>query len=391
MENKNVPSIRFKGFIDDWEQRKLKDIVTFYNQDRIPIDSGNRTTGEYPYYGATGIIDYVEDYIFDGEYVLLAEDGANITMRNSPIAYITKGKFWLNNHAHIMKSNSENNLFLLQILEKLNYEKFNTGSAQPKLNSNVVRNIDLKISSSKEQTKIGNFFKQLDESIALQERELELLKLIKKGFLQQLFTDNQQKFPNIRFANFHDEWEQCKLGEIVIFFSGLTYSPENVKDKGTLVLRSSNIKNNNIVSADDVFVDDTVVNCEQVQIGDVIVVVRNGSKALIGKHAIIDTKMNNTVIGAFMTGIRSKSPYFINAILSTRQFNKEVEKNLGATINQITTSSFKRMEFIISKDPEEQTKIGDFFKEIDKTISLQEDKLKKLKETKKSFLQKMFI
>ena len=180
--SKKSPQLRFEGFTDDWEERKLNEVAIFYNGQRIPIDSSLRKQGEYPYYGATGIIDYVEDYIFDGEFVLLAEDGANITMRNSPIAYLTQGKFWLNNHAHIMAMKDGSNNFLVQLLEKQNYEKYNSGTAQPKLNSQVVKSLNFLFPTKEEQKKIGSFFKQLDNTIALHQRKLDLLKEQKKGY-----------------------------------------------------------------------------------------------------------------------------------------------------------------------------------------------------------------
>ena len=183
-----VPELRFAGFADDWEERKLGDVTELFDGKRIPIDSGLRVSGEYPYYGATGIIDYVDDYIFDGEYVLLAEDGANIIMRNYPVAYLTQGKFWLNNHAHIMRMKDGSNYFLVQMLEKIDYMKYNTGTAQPKLNSKIVKNIEFKLPHIEEQQKIGTFFKQLDDTIALHQRKLDLLKEQKKGFLQKMFV-----------------------------------------------------------------------------------------------------------------------------------------------------------------------------------------------------------
>lgn len=101
-----------------------------------------------------------------------------------------------------------------------------------------------------------------------------------------------------------------------------------------------------------------------------IVVVRNGSRSLIGKHALVKRNMKRTVIGAFMTGIRSENPNFINALLDTRQFNSEINKNLGATINQITTGSFKKMKFMVAYNTDEQEKIGAFFKQLDSLIAL---------------------
>ena len=195
--------------------------------------------------------------------------------------------------------------------------------------------------------------------------------------------------PEIRFPGFTEAWEQRKLDDVVEFYSGLTYSPDNVQDDGTFVLRSSNVKNGEIIDADNVYVSHEVVNSGNVQEGDVIVVVRNGSRDLIGKHAQIKRQMDNTVIGAFMTGVRSETPDFTNAMLDTQQFAVEINKNLGATINQITTGAFKKMQFVVPKDRDEREAIGTFFRSIDDTITLHQRKLDLLKETKKGFLQKM--
>ena len=185
-------------------------------------------------------------------------------------------------------------------------------------------------------------------------------------------------------------WEQRKLTDIVEFFSGLTYTPNDVNEFGTLVLRSSNVVNNEIVDADNVYVNPAIVNTENVKPGDIIVVVRNGSRTLIGKHAQINQFMPNTVIGAFMTGIRSRCPSFTNALLNTHQFDDEVSKNMGATINQITGYMFSKMEFLIPV-LEEQEKVGHFFRNIDNLITLHQRKLEKLQNIKKACLEKMFV
>lgn len=196
--------------------------------------------------------------------------------------------------------------------------------------------------------------------------------------------------PEVRFKGFTDDWEQRKLGDVVNFFSGLTYHPSDVKNKGYFVIRSSNIQNNQIVSADDIFVNKDIINVPNVKQGDIIVVVRNGSRKLIGKHAQVLTDMPNTVIGAFMTGVRSKSNFYINALLDSDQFQKEIYKNLGATINQITIGEFRKMRFIITSGNEAQT-IGEFFKKIDTLITLQQRKLEQLRQLKIFTLQRMFI
>ena len=157
-----------------------------------------------------------------------------------------------------------------------------------------------------------------------------------------------------------------------------------------LVLRSSNIQNDKLSFSDNVYVENTCAVSESVKLGDIIVVVRNGSRSLIGKHAIIDFPISNTVIGAFMTGLRYQVPNFMNCLLSTERFNKEIEKNMGATINQITTGSFKKMQFYFSKDIKEQKRIGQFFEKLDKLITLHQRKLEQLEQLKNTLLSKMF-
>jgi integrase len=163
------------------------------------------------------------------------------------------------------------------------------------------------------------------------------------------------------------------LTEFVEFFSGLTYTPNDVQENGTLVLRSSNVSNGEVVDADNVYVNPQVVNSENVKVGDIVVVVRNGSRSLIGKHAQIKAFMPNTVIGAFMTGIRSECPEFTNALLNTSRFEEEIAMNMGATINQITGYMFSKMEF---KVPylDEQKKIGEYFEKLDHLITLHQRK-----------------
>lgn len=198
-----------------------------------------------------------------------------------------------------------------------------------------------------------------------------------------------KKVPEIRFAGFAEPWEQRKLTEFVQFYSGLTYAPSDVRESGTLVLRSSNVNNGEIVNADNVYVRPEIVNSENVKKGDIIVVVRNGSRSLIGKHARIKHFMPDTVIGAFMTGIRSECPEFTNALLDTAHFDEEVSKNMGATINQITGYMFSKMEFIVPY-LEEQKKIGQYFEGLDHLITLHQNKHEKLVVLKQAMLEKMF-
>lgn len=188
-----------------------------------------------------------------------------------------------------------------------------------------------------------------------------------------MFPQNGENVPKIRFYNFTDTWEQRKLFDFTYFYNGLTYTPDDVRENGTLVLRSSNVKHSEIVLNDNVYVDPIKVNSEYVKKGDIIIVVRNGSRALIGKHAVIKDEMPNTVIGAFMSGIRSQYSFFVNSLLDTSQFKEEILRNLGATINQITGYMFSKMEFMIPSCYEQKI-IGDYFSKLDNLITLHQCK-----------------
>ncbi|MFI3327179.1 MAG: restriction endonuclease subunit S [Clostridia bacterium] len=184
MKNDKKPQIRFKGFTDDWEQREVQEIVDFYDEKRKPIEADVRAKGEYPYYGASGIIDYVEDYLFDSEMILLSEDGANIIDRNYRVCFLASGKYWVNNHAHVLKAKNQFvNSFVCESLERLSYEQYNTGTAQPKLNQDVCKNIVINVTNETEQTQIGTFFKTLDNLITCHLRKFRQSCLCTKGRL----------------------------------------------------------------------------------------------------------------------------------------------------------------------------------------------------------------
>ena len=260
------------------------------------------------------------------------------------------------------------------------------GTAQQVLSLKKLGQLKYSLPLVAEQRKIAEILSTQDKAIELQGRKIEELKRFKKGCLERMFPRKGQKVPEKRFPGFTDDWEQRKLTEFVEFFSGLTYTPNDVQENGTLVLRSSNVSNGEVVDADNVYVNPQVVNSENVKVGDIVVVVRNGSRSLIGKHAQIKAFMPNTVIGAFMTGIRSECPKFTNALLNTSRFEEEIAMNMGATINQITGYMFSKMEF---KVPclDEQKEIGEYFENLDHLITLHQRKLEEMKKQKKALMQ----
>ena len=173
-----------------WEEKKLGECVEILDSQRKPIESKERANrkGIYPYYGASGIIDYIDDYLFEGESILLGEDGANIINRNSRLAFIATGKYWVNNHAHIMKANADNlNYFICEYLESLDYSKICAGSAQPKLTQDVIRNLTIKAPCKEEQQKIADCLSSLDSLIQTQQKVVTTWQQRKKALLQQMF------------------------------------------------------------------------------------------------------------------------------------------------------------------------------------------------------------
>ena len=145
------------------ELKTLNQISENCDNQRKPVTSGNRVKGEYPYYGASGIVDYVDDYIFDGDYLLVSEDGANLLARSSPIAFSISGKNWVNNHAHILKfKESATRKFVEYYLNSINLEKYISGGAQPKLNQQNLNKIPIPLPPLDVQERIVNVLDNFD-------------------------------------------------------------------------------------------------------------------------------------------------------------------------------------------------------------------------------------
>ncbi|MDF9887873.1 type I restriction enzyme S subunit [Bacillus sp. LEw-kw-24] len=187
-KGERVPKVRFDGFSGDWEEKKLSDLAQRFNNLRVPITASERVSGTTPYYGANGIQDYVDGFTHEGEFILVAEDGAN-DLRNYPVKYVS-GKIWVNNHAHVLSAigNIADKTFLVQAFQNINIEPYLVGGSRAKLNSDVLMKLEFLTPIIDEQQKIGAFFKQLDDTIALHEKKLEDYQQLKKALLQRMFV-----------------------------------------------------------------------------------------------------------------------------------------------------------------------------------------------------------
>lgn len=220
------------------ETYKLSDLCEILDSKRKPLSALQRAKkqGIYPYYGAQGIIDHLDDYLLDGEYLLVAEDGANLETRNQPIANIAKGKIWVNNHAHVLGSNGKCSLNLLGfILNNMNISPYVTGCAQPKLNQENLRNIEIELPSHIDS--IASILSSLDRKIELNNKINADLEEMAQAIFKNWFVDFEPfkdgKFVDSELGMIPEGWKVGRLTEIASYMNGLAmqkFPPENNED-----------------------------------------------------------------------------------------------------------------------------------------------------------------
>ena len=177
-----------------WQTKTLDQISVNLDSRRVPITKGVRVGGEYPYYGASGIVDYVADYLFDEDALLISEDGANLLARSTPIAFPASGKYWVNNHAHILKFESlTTQRFVELYLESIPLDEYITGAAQPKLNQKALNSIPISIPPLPEQRRIVAILDEAFDGIATAkanaEKNLQNARALIESHLQSVFTE----------------------------------------------------------------------------------------------------------------------------------------------------------------------------------------------------------
>lgn len=353
MNNKIEEIIRDEEAV--WEQRKLDDVVEFLDTMRKPLEGAKRISGSYPYYGASGIVDYVDGYLFDEELILLSEDGANITDRNYPVCFLASGKYWVNNHAHVLRTKKENeNNFICNSLERKDYTQYNTGMAMPKLNKETCRKIPILCPAFEEQQKIGDYFRSLDHLITLHQRiSLYFLKI-------NTFVWEQRKFgelvtierggsprPIDKFiTNDENGLNWVKIGDAPEHGNYITQTKEKIRPEGLSKTR-------------EVHPGDLVLS-NSMSFGRPYIMAIDGC-IHDGWLAIRDTKKNFEL-------------KFLCTLLGTDgMLNQYKAMAAGSTVNNLnkelvggTTVEFPMME--------EQIKIGDYFTTIDHLITLHQRK-----------------
>ncbi|MFT0836820.1 restriction endonuclease subunit S [Lacticaseibacillus rhamnosus] len=377
------PQLRFKGFTDPWEERKLGDEVRIV-MGQSP-NSKNYTDDPNDYILVQGNADMkngrVCPRVWTTQVTKQAEKDDLILSVRAPVGDIGKTAYdvVIGRGVAAIKGNE----FIFQNLGKMKsdgyWTRYSTGSTFESINSTDIKEAIISVPAIEEQNKIGSFFKQLDNTIALHQRKLTKLKELKQGYLQKMFPKNGAKVPELRFAGFADAWEERKLGDEVRIVMGQSPNSKNYTDDPNdyiLVQGNADMKNGRVCPR----VWTTQVT-KQAEKDDLILSVR-APVGDIGKTAY------DVVIGRGVAAIKGNEFIFQN-LGKMKSDGYWTRYSTGSTFESINSTDIK--EAIISVPAiEEQNKIGSFFKQLDNTIALHQRKLEKLQELKKGYLQKMF-
>lgn len=388
MTNKNKPEIRFPGFTEEWEQRKLGELTDEFKSGYSIKAENIFDKGEYPVYGGNGIRGFTDTFNHDGEFALIGRQGALSGNMN-----FSTDKAYFTEHAIAVRANNMNDTrFLYFLLCKLQLGRWVTQSAQPGLAVGTLVEIRTQVpGKAKEQQKIGNFFKQLDDTIALHQRELELLKETKKGFLQKMFPKEGEKVPEIRFPGFTEEWEQRKLGELANIVRGA--SPRPIQDPKWFDTESDV----GWLRISDVTEQDGRIHYLKQRISKLG---QEKTRVLTEPHLLLSiaATVGKPVVNYVKTGVHDGFLIFLNPIFEREFIFQWLEmfrpkwQKYGQPGSQVNLNSeLVRNQEISLPSGKEQQKIGAFFKQFDDIIALHQRELDLLKETKKGFLQKLFV
>ncbi|ELA54054.1 TPA: restriction endonuclease subunit S [Enterococcus faecium] len=403
MSNDTRPEIRFPGFTEDWEERKLGELAESFeyglNASAKKFDGSNKyiritdiddISHKFNQSGVTSPdIDFAsaDNYKLKKGDILFARTGASVGktyMYRESDGLVYYAGFLI--RARIKSKISSE--FVFQTTFTDSYNRFikitSQRSGQPGVNAEEYSNFKIMIPNYEEQNAIGCFFKKIDDTITLHQRKLDLLKETKKGFLQKMFPKNGAKVPEIRFPGFTGDWEDRKLGEVVVFLNGRAFKQQELLDSGKYrVLRVGNFNTNdrwyysNLELEEDKYANK----------GDLLYLWATSfgpemwnEERVIYHYHIWKLK--------FLSKELDKQ-YLYTWLLTDKE--KIKESTNGTTMVHVTKGGIEQRTFQFPPDINEQQKIGNFFKQLDDTIALHQRKLDLLKETKKGFLQKMFV
>ncbi|HFD0539811.1 TPA: restriction endonuclease subunit S [Enterococcus faecium] len=419
MSNNTQPEIRFPGFTEDWEERKLNEGMTEYT-DRVYIQDDEiykqvsvKNVGEITLRGEqigskigrkrqakVNLIEHPDTLIFTRQTI--EQGGIGFAPKETDGAIVTENMPTIDVDNDIINCN-----YLLAYVKtedwyrKVILKNIEGGTAQIAIHEDSILSSEVLIPKIEEQQKIGTFFKQIDDTIALHQSKLDLLKETKKGFLQKMFPKNGAKVPEIRFPGFTEAWEQRKFFDNIkntIDFRGRTPKKLGMdwSVSGYLALSALNVKNGYIDPSVDAHYGnqelyDKWMSGKELYKGQVLFTteapmgnvaqVPDNNKYILSQRTIAFELYSDKITDDFLA-VLLRSPQSYNKLLSLAS---------GGTAKGVSQKSLSQFIVTLPKDLDEQQKIGSFFKQLDDTIALHQRKLDLLKEMKKGFLQKMFV
>ena len=383
-----IPAIRFKGFSDDWKQRKLGEISRMYQP--LTITGNDLLPDGVPVFGANGFIGFFSEANHIDDQVTISARGEGT---GTP-SYV-HGPVWITGNSMVVNVGDFDidKYFLFANLTANSLKKYVTGGAQPQLTRDVLVKVPITLPNTDEQKQIGAFFKQLDDTIALHQSKLNNFKKLKRGLLQFLFTNSDSSIPMIRFKNFAKKWEKCKLGKLATFSKGSGYSKSDLRESGTPIILYGRLYTNYETIIEDV--DTYVIEKEKSVIskGNEVIVPASGETAEDISRASVVARAGIILAGdlnIIKPGNKIDSA-FLALTISNGSQKKELSKRAqGKSIVHLHNSDLKEV-LLVFPSVEEQQRISLMFEQLDKVINIHKSKIQYLKNIKVSLLQRMFI
>jgi type I restriction enzyme S subunit len=263
----------------EWRISQLGDLTNNFDGKRKPVKEADRHPGPYPYYGASGIVDSVDNYLFDGDYLLVAEDGENLRTRQTPIAFMATGKFWVNNHAHIITGNEQaDTRFLMYALQGTDINGYITGAVMPKLTQGNLNMIEIAHPPIEEQRAIAHILGTLDDKIELNRRMNQTLEDMARALFKSWFVDFDGVAPEdmqeSELGLIPKEWRVGTLAKFTKIKNGYAFASKDWREKGTPVVKIGSIKPSFVDLNEVSFIDDELATDRQtfrLDIGDMLV------------------------------------------------------------------------------------------------------------------------
>ena len=401
---KKVPELRFPGFTDDWEERKLGELSNIVGGGTPSTSNPEYWDGDIDWYAPAEIGE--QSYVSKSKKTITELGLKKSSARILPVGTVLfTSRAGIGNTAILAKEATTNQGFqsIVPVQNKLDSyfifsrtnelkrygEVTGAGSTFVEVSGKQMSKMSIMVPELSEQQKIGSFFKQLDNTITLHQRKLDLLKEQKKGYLQKMFPKNGAKVPELRFAGFADDWEERKLKELGDIQTGNTpptSDSDNYSLDGVLWVTPTDIKSLVISNTAKKLSQVGVTKARIAKAGSILVT----SIASIGKNTLLrmDAGFNQQINS--LTPTSENDSYFL--LTQSEKWSEKMKQTAAsATMQIVNKTEFSNISTYVPVHKEEQEKIGSFFKQLDDTIALHQRKLDLLKEQKKGFLQKMFV